>query len=279
MTTAQLPQNIPLKNHRSPLAIAIAEFPMTLGLIVACVLVFFCQTLMGVNPTEPTNQDLINWGANFMPYTLSDGGWRMVTSLFLHIGFLHLLFNMFALYYFGQVAERMYGSVHLLLLFLLSGIGGNVLNNYLAWQGLNLMGYEPSVSAGASGGIMGIGSALLISALTKMQVGNWSLNFKSLLMVMVINIGYGFFVNNIDNAGHIGGAITGLILGLGYFWRYKKQLNFSPTLAKTHQSDKSNYPLWAIYAGVMLFLEMVFFQLHDTFIHLPSVGLRTISGI
>lgn len=79
----------------------------------------------------------------------------MVTSLFLHIGFLHLLFNMFALYYFGQVAERMYGSVHLLLLFLLSGIGGNVLNNYLAWQGLNLMGYEPSVSAGASGGIMG----------------------------------------------------------------------------------------------------------------------------
>lgn len=287
MTTAPRPpaQNIPPNPHRSPLAVAIAEFPMTLGLIVVCVLVFICQTVMGVNPTEPTNQDLLNWGANFMPYTLSYEGWRMVTSLFLHIGFLHLLFNMFALYYFGQVAERMYGSVHLLLLFLLSGIGGNVLNNYLAWQGLNLMGYAPTLSAGASGGIMGIGTALLISALTKMQVGAWSLNFKSLLMVMVINIGYGFFVTGIDNAGHIGGAVTGLLLGLGYFWRYKKQLKESQLksspismLLHVNQVDKSNYALWAMYAGVMLFLEVVFFQLHITFIHLPAVGLRTISG-
>ena len=133
---------------------------------------------------------------------------------------MHLLFNMFALYYFGQVAERMFGAVNFLALFLLSGVGGNLLNNYLGLHSV-MAGEPPIISAGASGGIMGIGMALLVTALTKTSFNNFALNFRSLLIVMAINLGYGFLVGGIDNASHVGGAIVGGLLGVVYVMQYR----------------------------------------------------------
>ena len=204
----------------SPIQQALHHYPITLALVVICVGVFALQLLFGVNPTNPTNQSLIAWGANFLPFSLGEAPWRLVTSLFLHIGFMHLLFNMFALYYFGQVAERMFGAVNFLALFLLSGVGGNLLNNFLGLHSV-MAGEPPIISAGASGGIMGIGMALLVTALTKTSFNNFALNFRSLLVVMVINLGYGFLVGGIDNAGHIGGAIVGGLLGWVYVMQYR----------------------------------------------------------
>ena len=204
----------------SPIQQALQHYPITLALVVMCVGVFALQLFFGVNPTNPTNQALIAWGANFLPFSLGEAPWRLVTSLFLHIGFMHLLFNMFALYYFGQVAERMFGAVNFLALFLLSGVGGNLLNNYLGLHSV-MAGEPPIISAGASGGIMGIGMALLVTALTKTSFNNFALNFRSLLIVMAINLSYGFLVGGIDNAGHIGGAIVGGLLGLVYVMQYR----------------------------------------------------------
>ena len=135
---------------QSPIQQALQHYPITLALVVMCVGVFALQLFFGVNPTNPTNQSLIAWGANFLPFSLGDAPWRLVTSLFLHIGFMHLLFNMFALYYFGQVAERMFGAVNFLALFLLSGVGGNLLNNFLGLHSV-MAGEPPIISAGASG--------------------------------------------------------------------------------------------------------------------------------
>lgn len=204
----------------SPIQQALQHYPITLALVVICIGVFALQLVFGVNPTHPTNQSLIAWGANFLPFSLGDAPWRLVTSLFLHIGFMHLLFNMFALYYFGQVAERMFGAVNFLALFLLSGVGGNLLNNYLGLHSV-MAGEPPIISAGASGGIMGIGMALLVTALTKTSFNNFALNFRSLLIVMVINLGYGFLVGGIDNASHVGGAIIGGLLGMMYVMQYR----------------------------------------------------------
>lgn len=204
----------------SPIQQALQHYPITLALVVMCVGVFALQLFFGVNPTNPTNQALIAWGANFLPFSLGEAPWRLVTSLFLHIGFMHLLFNMFALYYFGQVAERMFGAVNFLALFLLSGVGGNLLNNYLGLHSV-MAGEPPIISAGASGGIMGIGMALLVTALTKTSFNNFALNFRSLLIVMVINLGYGFLVGGIDNASHVGGAIIGGLLGMMYVMQYR----------------------------------------------------------
>lgn len=83
---------------------------------------------------------------------------------------------------------------------------------------------QPGLSAGASGGIMGIGAALLVAALFKISVNNMVLNLKSLVLVMGINLVYGFAVPGIDNAGHIGGAITGAIMALGFGIAYRQRL-------------------------------------------------------
>lgn len=73
----------------------------------------------------------------------------------------------------------------------------------------------PPVSVGASGGIMGLGAFLLVLAALKTPIGI-QLNTRSLAMIMAINLLMGFAIDGIDNAGHIGGAVTGMVLGLCY---------------------------------------------------------------
>ena len=198
--------------------------PITTLLLASFIGLFIMQILTGVDANNPSTESLLNWGANALPYTMQEQPWRLVSSAFLHIGLMHLLFNGFAMYFFGQIAEPMFGSAKFLALFLLSAIGGNLLNSYVTWQDIIAGTGQPGLSAGASGGIMGIGAALLIAALFKISVNGMVLNLKSLIFIMGINLVYGFAVPGIDNAGHIGGAITGLIIALAFAIGYRQRL-------------------------------------------------------
>lgn len=120
--------------QNSPLGIAKREYPSTILLIMLCIVLFLSQIATGVDASNPSTKDLLHWGANAMPLSLNDEPYRIFSSLVLHIGLLHLMFNMYALYYFGQVAERMIGSINLLILFVLSGVGGNLLSNFMDLQ-------------------------------------------------------------------------------------------------------------------------------------------------
>lgn len=245
-------------NAQSPLAIAIKYYPISLFLMIICIGLFLLQIFTGVDASEPSNQDLIRWGANFMPYSLHNDSWRLLSSLFLHIGLLHLMFNMFALYYFGQVAERMFGSINFLILFILSGIGGNLLSNY--WDLQQIFHQQPpSINAGASGGIMGIGMALLVVALSKANFNGMLLNFRSLLLVMTFNLGFGFVVSGINNAGHIGGAITGAILASIYWLQYRLNHQYFSTNA-----FKNPVVLLSYFVLVIAFI-IIYQHLHDNF--------------
>lgn len=195
--------------------------PITLLLIASFILVFVIQLTQGVNIDNPTNKNLIDYGANFLPLTLTDDYWRLISSGFLHIGIIHLLLNSFAMYYFGQVAEMIINRGRFLALFLLSVIGGNILNLCVNWYDITRGDY-PSISAGASGGIMGIGMALLIIAMSKLPIAK-ALNKRSLALIMTINILMGFTIPNIDNAGHIGGAMSGAVLGISFILNKQKQ--------------------------------------------------------
>ena len=211
--------------------------PVTTLLLVSFIGLFIMQMLTGVDANNPSTEALLKWGANALPYTMQDQPWRLVSSAFLHIGLMHLLFNGFAMYFFGQVAEPMFGSAKFLALFLLSAIGGNLLNSYVTWQSLLDGTGQPGLSAGASGGIMGIGAALLIAALFKISVNGMVLNLKSLIFIMGINLVYGFAVPGIDNAGHIGGAITGLIIALAFAIGYRQRLAVALQNAAVYQNQ------------------------------------------
>lgn len=219
--------------------------PVSTILLASFIGLYILQVLMGVDANNPTSEALISWGANFLPLTMIDAPWRLISSGFLHIGLMHLLFNGFAMYFFGQVAEPMFGSVKFLLLFLLSVIGGNLLNNQMTWLGILDGTGQPGLSAGASGGIMGIGAALLIAALFKISVNGMVLNLKSLVFIMGINLVYGFAVPGIDNAGHIGGAITGLLIALGVGFAHRQRLmttlNSRLAASAPYQTEYVNY--------------------------------------
>ena len=211
--------------------------PVTTLLLASFIGLFIMQVLTGVDANNPSTEALLKWGANALPFTMGDDPWRLISSAFLHIGLMHLLFNGFAMYFFGQIAEPMFGSAKFLALFLLAAIGGNLLNNYVTWQSIIEGTGQPGLSAGASGGIMGIGAALLIAAMFKISVNGMMLNLKSLIIIMAINLVYGFAVPGIDNAGHIGGAITGLLIALAFAIGYRQRLAVAMQNAATQQAQ------------------------------------------
>ncbi|WP_201578736.1 rhomboid family intramembrane serine protease [Psychrobacter sp. Pi2-52] len=220
--------------------------PVTTLLLASFIGLFIMQILTGVDANNPSTEALLKWGANALPFTMGDDPWRLVSSAFLHIGLMHLLFNGFAMYFFGQIAEPMFGSAKFLALFLLAAIGGNLLNSYVTWQSILDGTGQPGLSAGASGGIMGIGAALLIAALFKISVNGMVLNLKSLIFIMGINLVYGFAVPGIDNAGHIGGAITGLVIALAFAIGYRQRLavalqNAAIQQQRTFNTYQTNY--------------------------------------
>jgi membrane associated rhomboid family serine protease len=91
--------------------------------LIGCnIAVFVIMVASGVNPLQPTIEDLITWGADFGPKTLNGQWWRLLTSTFLHIGLIHLLCNMWAFLVVGRLVERLVGSVGFLGLYRISGL-------------------------------------------------------------------------------------------------------------------------------------------------------------
>src|SRR3990170_7332900 len=94
---------------------------VTYGIIAINVLVFISMAVSGVSLMSPTGEDIVNWGGNFSPYTNSGDWWRLITCVFVHIGIIHLLFNMYALYTIGVYLEPMLGKTKFIIAYLCTG--------------------------------------------------------------------------------------------------------------------------------------------------------------
>ncbi|MEX1057618.1 MAG: rhomboid family intramembrane serine protease, partial [Natronospirillum sp.] len=144
--------------------------------------------------------------ANFGPWTADGQWWRLLSSVFLHGGLLHLVFNCIILANIGTFLEPLLGRWLYTLLYMVTGIVASL---------TSLMFNFGVVSVGASGAIFGLYGffmALLLSNLFKREFRNQFL--KGTLVFIGINLALGFTVGMIDNAAHIGGLISGFVLGL-----------------------------------------------------------------
>ncbi len=171
------------------------------------VAVFVAMTLAGVSPLEPTAKQLVDWGANFGPYTIGGQWWRLLTCVFIHIGITHIALNMWCLWGLGRLAESVYDRWTFGAVYLITGLAASVAS--IAWNPIG-------VSAGASGAIFGIAGALIAAfylgefALPKTVVSGL---LMSVLKFAGYNLVLGAFLGHTDNAAHVGGLVSGLILG------------------------------------------------------------------
>jgi membrane associated rhomboid family serine protease len=174
-------------------------------------------------------------GAQAFP-GIDDGGYyRLITAMFIHYGLLHLLMNMWALWILGRQLEAVLGRGRFLALYLLAGIGGNVAA-YL---------FSPNaLSAGASTALFGLFAAY---AIIVRRLGG---SLASVLPILVINLVITFAIPGISIAGHLGGLVTGAMVGAG--------LAYAPRDARTQVQV-------AVMAGVLillLFLTVIGSSLH-----------------
>jgi len=148
-------------------------------------------------------------GARINGFILQGQWHRLFSPMFLHGSLMHLLSNSYSLWRLGPLAEGAFGKERLLLIYLLSGVGGNLLGLYY--------GSARSISVGASGAVFGLMGAVAAFALrNKRSLGAYSDSLLSgvgqtLLINLVLGTRRG---SGIDNLGHVGGCLTGALVGL-----------------------------------------------------------------
>ena len=169
--------------------------------------VFAGMALAGVSLTDPSSSELLHWGANAGLYTLGGDWWRLITCLFVHGGIIHIAINMWCLWSLGNLSESLYGHWTFAAVYLVSGFGASLAS--VAWR-------PHGLSVGASGAIFGLAGALI----TSYQLGEFSMpraEVAASLRSVVIFVGYSLIFGSLsgrtDNAAHIGGLVTGLVLG------------------------------------------------------------------
>src|SRR5690625_2053729 len=133
--------------------------------------------------------------------------------MFLYICLIHLIMNMIAIYYLGVFVERIYGSFRFFIIYMLAGIVG----------GLASFAFSMNVSAGASGALFGLFGTLLYFGINYKQIFLQTIG-RGVLLVIGINIVFGFTIPQIDNAAHLGGLISGFIATAIVLFPKKKDL-------------------------------------------------------
>lgn len=183
---------------------------ITYVLIALNVLIFVLMYLIG-NGSEDINT-LVRFGA--LSKTLVNYGeyYRLFTSAFLHIGFLHLLCNMYALYILGKDIEGYFGKWKFLFIYFASALVGSLVSIIFM--------DEYTISAGASGAIFGLMGALLYFGYNYRVTLNNVVN-RQIIPVILINLFLGFISSGVNNFAHIGGLLGGYIASTAVGVKYK----------------------------------------------------------
>lgn len=188
--------------------------PITYTLILINIVIWLCMILY---LNRFSDVKLLEVGG-LVQFNVVHGEWyRLISSMFLHFNFEHILMNMLSLFIFGKIVESIIGSWRMLIIYIISGLYGNF---------VSLSFNTTTISVGASGAIFGlIGSIFVIMYLSK--------NFNKkmigqLLIALVVLIVFSLFMSNINIMAHLGGFISGVLITLiGYYFKTQRSLFWS----------------------------------------------------
>jgi rhomboid protease GluP len=180
-------------------------------LIDANIAVYLAMVVSGLGVLSFDIPGLIAWGANARPLLEGTGWLRLFTSQFVHGGLFHIATNMYGLMIAGIMIAPIARNGRLILCYLLCGLGGSLASAFV---------HPDVVSVGASGAIFGLfGMLFSLSALGDARLlENRGAMFGNAAFVIVLNLVLGFAIPGIDWAAHIGGLLTGIVLGVVFYF-------------------------------------------------------------
>jgi len=184
-------------------------YTITVALIAVNVLVFLAMVLSGVSFINPSPEQVRSWGGDFGPATVgAHQWWRLLTSIFLHFGIIHIGFNMYVLFQIGPFIETVFGRARYLIIYFAAGLFGSLVSVWI---------HPNAVGAGASGAIFGLYGAvfgfLLVQRRTLDPVATKSIA-KSAGIFILYNVVYGSMSGTTDLSAHIGGLFAGFLAGM-----------------------------------------------------------------
>ena len=197
--------------------IALNRIPeATLALVIINIVI---QCIVAVGELGGKESTLMDWMVlSIGEFVQKPQWWRLATSVFLHFGWEHLFNNMLVLLYLGSLAERCLGKKRFLGVYLLSGIGANMVSVWwYVHQGELLV-----ATAGASGAIFGIAGLLLCIVL--LSKGHFEgITLRQLILMMFFTLYHGFAESGVNNCAHIAGGVIGFLCGVFIFQKMRRR--------------------------------------------------------
>lgn len=192
---------------------------------------------------------LITFGAKINELIAVGDYWRLLTAMFIHIGVLHILFNLYALNALGPLVEGFFGQRRFLLIYFIGGLWGSVAS----------YAFSAALSAGASGAIFGLAGAITVYFLRYRENfgSRGQAILQNMLVVIGINLALGVFSQGIDNWGHMGGLVGGAAVAYGLLPRYQAPATLQFGAQPLAEEQRTNLEwLWVIGHLALLWLSI-----------------------
>ena len=192
----------------------VTRFMLAANVIVFVIMIIYGYVTYGTINGSEDSRVLFLFGAKINQLVAVGEVWRLFTAMFLHIGVIHLLFNLYALNALGPLVESYFGHYRFAAIYLIGGLFGSLAS----------YAFSPSPSAGASGAVFALAGAITVYFLKYRE--NYGARGRAILnnmfLVIAINLVFGMSQSGIDNWGHIGGLIGGALVTYGLLPNYQR---------------------------------------------------------
>ena len=192
------------------------NIPVTLALTGANIIAFIFTAIKGADLWKGNGMLLLHYGANYWPLSIQEHQyWRLFSSMFLHAGLGHLITNMLGLFIGGFFLEPVLRAWKFISIYLITGIIANFISNYF---------HETAIGVGASGAIFGIYGTFIALLTTNLFPSSIKKTFLAYIgLFILLNAVTAVIAAGMDNVAHLGGFLSGVIMGYGCYFLLNKE--------------------------------------------------------